>query len=219
MINICPSMMCADFTKLREEIIALEAAGADLFHIDVMDGHFVPNFAMGFEDIKAIAKLATIPFDLHLMVNEPDQYIERFAATDAKIIYVHVEACTHLHRTIMKIKQAGKLAGVAINPGTPLTVLDEIINDIDYVLIMSVDPGFAGQSFITSSIDKVRRLKSMITKYSPNVKIKVDGSINKDNVPLLYAAGAEYFVVGTAGVFRDGFDYAKNINILKNSTI
>jgi ribulose-phosphate 3-epimerase len=215
MINICPSLMCADFTKLAVEISELESAGADIFHIDVMDGNFVPNFAMGFEDIKAISKLASIPFDLHLMVSEPEKYIERFSATGAKIIYVHWEACVHIHRTIMKIKQAGKLAGVALNPGTPINVLDEIIADLDYILIMTVNPGFAGQSFIESSVDKVKRLKSMIDKLGLDIKIKVDGSMSKERINQLHDVGAEYFVVGTAGLFKDDFDYVKNIEILK----
>jgi ribulose-phosphate 3-epimerase len=215
LIGICPSLMCADFTKLKEEIKALEEAGSDMLHVDVMDGKFVPNFALGLEDIKAIKKLSNIPVDVHLMVEEPDNYIETFANSGADIIYVHVEACTHIHRTLMKIKKCGKKVGVAINPGTPLSSLDEILSEIDYIMVMSVNPGFAGQSFIDSSIDKVRRIKEKISAVKPEIKIAVDGSINKTNIPLLNKAGVEYFVCGTSGVFRDDFDYKKNIRILR----
>jgi ribulose-phosphate 3-epimerase len=219
LIKICPSLMCADFTKLKDEIQALEEAGSDIFHIDIMDGKFVPNFALGIEDIKAIKKLSNIPIDVHLMVDEPDFYIENFANAGCDIIYVHVEACTHIHRTISKIKKCGRKAGVAINPGTPLYMLDAILNDIDYVLVMAVDPGFAGQEFIDSTIDKVKELKMKILTVNPAVKITIDGSINKTNIPLLYNAGAEYFVVGTSGVFRDTFNYKKNIELLKASIV
>lgn len=219
MVKICPSMMCADLTKLKEEVLALEEGGSDIFHMDIMDGKFVPNFALGLEDIKAIKKLSSIPIDVHLMVDEPDNYIEPFANAGCDIIYVHVEACTHIHRTLSKIKNFGKKVGVAINPDTPLSSLDEILLDIDYIMVMAVDPGFAGQKFIDSSVDKVKRLKAKIVEVKPEIKIAVDGSINTTTIPLLYNAGAEYFVAGTSGVFRDTFDYKKNIQILKDCVL
>lgn len=209
--------MCADFTKLKEEVLALEEGGADIFHIDIMDGKFVPNFALGLEDVKAIKKLSKIPIDVHLMVVEPDQYIETFANAGCDIIYVHIEACTHIHRTLAKIKAFNKKVGVAINPGTSLHSLDSILSDVDYVLIMAVDPGFAGQQFIDATIAKVKLLKAKIDEIKPDIKIAIDGSINKNNIPLLHRAGAEYFVVGTSGVFRDTYNYKENIAILKAS--
>lgn len=217
MIKICPSLMCADFTKLKEEILELESAGADMFHLDIMDGNFVPNFALGLEDVKAVSKIASIPYDVHFMINEPERFIEKFAAYGCEIIYVHLEACKHISRTLLKIKESKAKVGVALNPGTPVSLIEEVLDDVDYVLLMAVNPGFAGQNFIESTVDKVIRLKKMIDKKGYDIKIAVDGGINEMNIPKLYSAGAEYFVAGTAGLFNKDGKYKENISKLKNS--
>ena len=214
MAKFCPSMMCVDFSLLAEEIAALEQAGADLFHIDVMDGRFVPNFALGPEDIKAIRKLASIPYDVHLMVSQPDNYIDLFAELGCSIIYVHAEAPIHLHRTLARIRATGAQTGVAINPGTPLSLLEELMEDIDVVLVMSVDPGFAGQPFIPAAIDKVQRLASTIQRCGTNTKIAIDGAISPDIVSAL-AQDVDYFVLGTAGLFNDKGNYQQSLARLR----
>lgn len=219
LIKICPSMMCADFSNLKEEVEKLELAGADMFHIDVMDGKYVPNFALGPQDIKALKSLATIPLDVHLMIENPEKYIELFAKLGCDIIYVHPESTTHIHRTLLQIKAAGKKAGVALNPGTSLAVLDEILNDLNYIMLMAVNPGFAGQDFIPETIDKAKRLKRDILKNNKykDIKIAIDGSISTKNIPLLFDAGAELFVAGTSGLFKNGQTYKESIDELKKS--
>lgn len=209
----CPSLMCVDFSRLGEELAELEAAGAAMFHIDVMDGHFVPNFALGPEDIKAVAKLATIPYDVHLMVTNPDAYIDRFADLGCSIMYVHAEAPTHLHRTLSNIRQRGMQAGVAVNPGTPLSVLEEVLDVVDVVLVMSVNPGFAGQPFIPSSCNKVRRLKELLKRHQSNARIAIDGAISPEVVNAL-GSDVDMFILGTAGLFRQEMSYAQAIDIL-----
>jgi len=216
LINICPSLMCADFTKLKEEITELEKAGADMFHIDIMDGKFVPNFALGLEDVKAIGRLATIPFDVHLMVEEPEIYIDKFSMYGCEIIFVHLEACKHISRTLLKINKRKIKVGLALNPGTPISLTEEVLGNVDYILIMAVNPGFAGQSFIESTVDKVRRLKDLVDKKGYDIKIAVDGCINEENVKKLSAAGAEYFIAGTAGLFNKNYTYVENVKRLKN---
>jgi len=212
--KFCPSMMCVDFSRLPQEIEALEKAGADMLHIDVMDGHFVPNFALGIEDIKAIGKLATIPYDVHLMLTTPDPYIQQFADLGCAIIYVHAEAPLHLHRTLGNIRQAGAQAGVAINPGTSLSVLEEVLDITDVVMVMSVNPGFAGQPFVTGSVDKIKRLAQMIADRGLNTKIAIDGAISPQVVADL-SDYVEYFVLGTAGLFRKECSYQNALDELR----
>lgn len=211
--QFCPSLMCVDFSRLAEELASLEKAGAAMFHIDVMDGQFVPNFALGPEDIKAVSKLSNIPYDVHLMVSNPDPYIDRFADLGCSIIYVHAEAPVHLHRTLSSIRKHGIKAGVAINPGTPLSVLEEILDVVDVVMIMSVNPGFAGQPFIDSSINKVYRLKEMLKLHQSNALVAIDGAISPEIVRKL-GTNVDMFILGTAGLFRKDVSYQKAIEIL-----
>lgn len=215
MSKFCPSLMCVDFSKLESELNSLEEAGVDMFHIDVMDGNFVPNFALGIEDIKAVSKLSKIPYDVHLMVTNPTPYIEKFAQLGCDIIYVHVETLMHVHRTLNQIKSTGKKVGVAINPGTPLVVLEDVLDLIDVVLIMSVNPGFAGQPFIANSIDRIKRLNSMIKDRNLNTTIAIDGAISPDIIKQL-SPYVEYFILGTAGLFNKDKSYKQTINELRN---
>ncbi len=198
MIKIAPSILSADFGRLAEEVRAVEAAGADVIHIDVMDGHFVPNLTIGPLVVRAIRPTTELPFDVHLMIEAPERYIEDFAEAGADWISVHVETCPHLHRTIQQIKSLGKWAGVAINPATPLEALDYILEEIDYVLIMSVNPGFGRQSFIPSSLRKIARLRELISQRGLSVAIEVDGGINLSTISQVSQAGAEIFVAGSA---------------------
>lgn len=214
MAKFCPSLMCIDFARLPEELKTLEEAGADMFHIDVMDGNFVPNFALGTEDIKAVRKLSTIPYDVHLMVTNPTPYIEKFADLGCEIIYVHVETSAHIHRTLTQIKATGKKVGLAINPDTPLAMLEEVIDLVDVVLIMSVNPGFAGQPFIPQSIDKIQRLHQLIKEKGLATTIAIDGAISPEIVKKL-APYVEYFVLGTAGLFRKDKTYRQAIDDLR----
>jgi len=211
--QFCPSLMCVDFSRLGDELASLEAAGAAMFHIDVMDGHFVPNFALGPEDIKAVAKLATIPYDVHLMVTHPDACIDRFADLGCSIIYVHAEAPAHLHRTLSHIRSRGVKAGVAINPGTSLSILEEVLDVTDVVMLMSVNPGFAGQPFITTSVSKVQRLRAMLQQHQSQAQIAMDGAISPEVVRAL-GADVDLFVLGTAGLFRKDKTYQQAISIL-----
>ena len=215
MSKFCPSLMCVDFSKLEAELNSLEEAGVDMLHIDVMDGNFVPNFALGIEDIKAVSKLSKIPYDVHLMVTNPTPYIEKFAQLGCDIIYVHVETLMHVHRTLNQIKSTGKKVGVAINPGTPLVVLEDVLDLIDVVLIMSVNPGFAGQPFIANSIDRIKRLNSMIKDRNLNTTIAIDGAISPDIIKQL-SPYVEYFILGTAGLFNKDKSYKQTINELRN---
>ena len=210
---IAPSILSANGAKLGEEITAVEKAGADWIHVDVMDGHFVPNITMGPAIIGALSKSTALPFDVHLMIKNPDRYIESFAAAGADYITVHVEAASHLHRTVELIKNAGKKAGVSLNPATPLSQIEEILPDIDLLLIMSVNPGFGGQRFIKSSLDKITRADKMMVKLPQKPLLEVDGGVNLANIAAIAQAGADVLVAGAA-VFGTA-DYAQTIAALK----
>nr|WP_068892759.1 ribulose-phosphate 3-epimerase [Pedobacter panaciterrae] len=195
---IAPSVLSADFANLQRDIEMVNSSEADWFHVDVMDGVFVPNISFGFPVMEAIKKYAAKPLDVHLMIVSPDQYIERFAAAGASVITVHYEACTHLHRTVQAIHAAGCKAGVAINPHTPVVLLKDILADLDLVLVMSVNPGFGGQKFIPNTLNKVRELKAMASTINPDVIIEVDGGVGIQNLGDLIRAGADAFVAGNA---------------------
>lgn len=210
---IAPSILSADGGKLASEIAAVEKAGADWIHVDVMDGHFVPNITMGPAIIGALRKATGLPFDVHLMIKNPDHYIESFAAAGADYITVHVEAAPHLHRTIELIKKTGKKAGVSLNPATSIGLMEEILPDIDLLLIMSVNPGFGGQQFIQNSLAKIRRACEMTEKLPRKPLLEVDGGINLKNIASIAKAGADVLVAG-ASVFGTA-DYAETIAKLK----
>lgn len=195
---IAPSLLAADFANLQRDVEMVNSSEADWFHVDVMDGVFVPNISFGFPVMEAVKKHATKPLDVHLMIVNPDQYIERFAAAGATVITVHYEACTHLHRTVQAIHAAGCKAGVALNPHTPVALLKDILADLDLVLIMSVNPGFGGQQFIPNTLNKLRELKAMAATQNPDLIIEVDGGVGIHNLGDLIQAGASAFVAGNA---------------------
>jgi len=197
-IEIAPSILSADFARLGEEIVAVERGGAGILHVDVMDGHFVPNITIGLPVVKSLAAATRLPIDAHLMISEPGRYAEQFVAAGAKMVSVHVEADPHLHRTLMAIKGAGAQAGIAINPATSLGEIEEAIGFADYILIMSVNPGFGGQRFINPALQKVRRLRQMLDERRLNAKIEIDGGIDLNNIAEVVAAGAEILVAGSA---------------------
>ncbi|MTT32316.1 ribulose-phosphate 3-epimerase [Terrilactibacillus sp. BCM23-1] len=197
-MRLAPSLLAANFANFEKDIKEVEKAGIDLLHIDVMDGHFVPNIAMGVDVVKAIRPITSCELDVHLMIEQADAFIHDFAKAGANMISVHVEACSHLHRTIQLIKQHGVKAGVVLNPATPVDVLTPILGDIDFVLIMTVNPGFGGQSFIHSMVDKISALKAMIDKRNLSIEIEVDGGINAETLPLCLKAGATLVVAGSA---------------------
>ncbi len=198
MIEIAPSILSADFTRLGEEIRAVETGGAGVLHVDVMDGQFVPNITIGLPVVKSIAKISKIPIDCHLMIEEPSRYAVQFVEAGASMVSVHVEADNHLQRTLTAIREAGGKAGVAINPATPLVSLEEALPFADFILIMSVNPGFGGQKFIHTSLDKVRRLRMMIEDRGLKTKIEIDGGVDADNIAKVVEAGAEIIVAGSA---------------------
>ncbi len=197
-IDIAPSILAADFSRLAQEIQGVEQAGAGLLHVDVMDGHFVPNITIGMPVVKALARVTRLPLDAHLMISEPGRYAEEFVKAGARMVSVHVEADAHLHRTVMAIKTAGAQAGAVINPATSLDTLEEILEFVDYVLIMSVNPGFGGQKFIPTALDKVRRLRQIIDQRGLPVRIEIDGGIDLDNIQQVVEAGADIIVAGSA---------------------
>ena len=197
-IDIAPSILSSDFSRLGQEIEAVERGGADILHVDVMDGHFVPNITIGLPVVRSISGSTKLPIDAHLMISEPGRYAEQFVAAGARMVSVHVEADAHLHRTLGSIKAAGGEAGVAINPATPIVAVEEALDFADYVLVMSVNPGFGGQQFISTSLDKVRRLRRMIDERGLHVRIEIDGGIDRTNIAEVVAAGAEIIVAGSA---------------------
>jgi len=216
-IDIAPSILSADFSRLAEEIQAVERGGAGMIHVDVMDGHFVPNITVGLPIVKAVARVTDLPVDAHLMISEPGRYAEEFVKAGARMVSVHVEADAHLHRTVMGIKSAGAQAGVVINPATPLESLVEILDFVDFVLIMSVNPGFGGQKFIATALDKVRRLRQLIDQRGLPVRIEIDGGIDLENIQQVVEAGAEIIVAGSA-VFGAN-DPAAAVRGLREATI
>ena len=213
MKKIAPSILSADFSRLGDEVRAVAAAGADYIHIDVMDGHFVPNITIGPLVVDAVRKVTDLPLDVHLMIENPDLYVADFAKAGADIIVVHAEASHHLHRTVQLIKSFGKRAGVSLNPATPLQYLDYILDELDLVLLMTVNPGFGGQSFIEACIPKIHELRAMLDKRGLETELEVDGGVKTDNIDRISHAGADVFVAGSA-VFNSP-DYAATISELK----
>lgn len=197
MNRLAPSLLSADFSRLGEQVAQIEHAGAQVIHVDVMDGHFVPNISFGAAVMKSLEGKTTLPFDVHLMIEEPDRYLEDFVTPQTEYITVHAEACPHLHRTIQHIHSLGVKAGVALNPSTPLQVLDYVLEDLDLVLVMSVNPGFGGQKFIPSSLKKINRLREMKEPRNPQLEIAVDGGVTLENISMIADAGASLLVAGS----------------------
>jgi len=214
-VRIAPSILSADFAKLGEEVRAIDAAGADWIHIDVMDGHFVPNLTIGPGVVKALRPHTDKPFDVHLMISPVDSFLDDFAEAGADTITIHPEAGAHVHRTVQHIKSLGKRAGISLNPATPVDVLDYLLEDIDLVLVMSVNPGFGGQSFIDSQLRKIEAIRARIDALGKPIDLEVDGGVDAETAPRAIAAGADALVAGTA-TFRGGPDcYAANIRGLR----
>lgn len=217
MIKISPSILSADFSCLGAEIRAIDLGGADYIHVDVMDGHFVPNITIGPLVVAAVRKVTSKPLDVHLMIENPDRYIADFAEAGADLITVHQEVVPHLHRTIQLIKSLGKKTGVSINPATPVSTLEVILDDLDLVLLMSVNPGFGGQSFIPATLAKIAALRQRIDERGLVVEIEIDGGVKADNIGSMAAAGADVFVAGSA-VFSTP-DYAQTIALLRRNAV
>jgi ribulose-phosphate 3-epimerase len=213
MVKIAPSILSADFSKLGEEISDVEKGGAELIHVDVMDGHFVPNITIGPLVVESIRPITKLPLDVHLMIENPDQYIESFAKAGADYITVHVEACRHLHRTIQLIKSFGVKAGVVLNPATPVQLIEPILEELDIVLLMSVNPGFGGQKFIPSVLNKIKQVRDLAKQKDIKLEIEVDGGVNEQTARLCIEAGATILVAGSAVYNQE--DRGKAISILK----
>lgn len=197
-VRLAPSVLSADFANLAADIAAAERGGADFIHVDVMDGHFVPNITIGPPVVRAIKRVATVPLDVHLMIEEPDRYIDDFVEAGAAMISVHVEVLPHLHRTLAYIKKRGARAGVVLNPSTPVIAIENVAGDVDYVLVMSVNPGFGGQSFIPRSVDKIRQVRALLDAAGSTAPVEVDGGIDLNTIAAVVAAGAEWIVAGQA---------------------
>jgi ribulose-phosphate 3-epimerase len=212
--KIAPSILSADFTRLGEEVKAVEKAGADYIHIDVMDGHFVPNITIGPMIVKAVRRITELPLDVHLMISHPERFIDIFVDAGADILTVHTEATTHLHRVIQHIRHRGARPSVSLNPATPLGVLEYIIEDVDMVLLMTVNPGFEAQEFIPTVVPKIRKLREDVDKKRLNVEIEVDGGISPETVAQVSSAGAEVFVAGSAIFYSK--DYGKTIRLMRD---
>ena len=210
---IAPSILSADFSRLGEEIHAVEAAGAEVIHVDVMDGHFVPNITIGPLVVRAVRQMTELPVDVHLMITDPDRYLQDFAEAGADWITVHVEACVHLHRTLSYIHDLGKKAGAVLNPATSLSTLEYVLDELDLVMLMSVNPGFGGQSFIESTLEKTRALRLMLDTANPEAGIEIDGGISPSTIARVAAAGANIFVAGSAIYGQE--DYAGQIREMK----
>ena len=209
-LKIAPSILAADFGRLAEEVAAVEAAGADWIHVDVMDGHFVPNITVGPAVVEAIRRITKLPLDVHLMISNPDNYLKEFCDAGANTLTVHRETCPHLHRTIHAIKDLGVKAGVSLNPSTQLGTIEEIVSSIDLLLIMSVNPGFGGQSFIPSIMTKIRKARDLIDEQSSTVELEVDGGISPDNATAIVRAGARVLVAGSSVFNAPKYDVAIN---------
>src|SRR3989475_3556291 len=217
-VRIAPSILSADFAHLADEIAAVEQAGADLVHVDVMDGHFVPNLTVGPPIVEALRKVTALPLDVPLMMTNPDAFIREFAEAGATYLTVHVEACPHLHRTVQSIKEKGVQAGVTLNPATPLISVEEILPDVDLLLIMSVNPGFGGQRFITRVLEKIKQARAMIDRPGHSVLLEVDGGVKVDNAAAIVAAGADILVAGSAIFEAPGRDYRRVIAQLRRGS-
>ncbi len=213
--KIAPSLLSANFARLEEEVHAVVQAGADLIHVDVMDGHFVPNLTVGPVVIEAIRDCCTLPLDVHLMIEKPERYLEDFVKAGSHYLTVHVETCPHLHRTIQAIKELGIKAGVSLNPATPIKTLENIVEDVDLILVMSVNPGFGGQSFIPNSLKKLSGIRKMIDEINPRVELEVDGGIKVDNIKQIAATGVDIFVAGSA-IFKSQ-NYKETIEQMKKA--
>ena len=213
--KISASIMCADLLYLAEQVQALEEGGADYLHFDVMDGHFVPNFTFGADIMKAVRKVSQLPQDVHFMIEKPELYIKMFAEAGGDILVVHAEACTHLHRTLNQIREQGAQPAVALNPATPLQSIEYVLEEVDMVLIMTVNPGFAGQQFIPAMVKKVERLAKMIEERGLDIDIQVDGNINERTIKLLRAVGANVFVGGSSSIFQPGADIVATTRLMK----
>jgi ribulose-phosphate 3-epimerase len=216
-IEIAPSILSADFSCLGEQIKAVERGGAGVLHVDVMDGHFVPTITVGLPVVKSLAGFTRLPIDAHLMIAEPGRYATQFVSAGAQMVSVHVEADPHLHRTLTSIKEAGARAGVVLNPSTPVNAVEEALQFADYVLVMSVNPGFGGQKFIPQALDKVKRIRRLIEERQLNVRIEIDGGVDRHNIESVVAAGAEIIVAGSA-IFGTS-DAEAAVKELRNATV